>query len=208
MDVQRLIDFLKTKFFWIPVSMVILIYGMFEVLLYKQIASPELFARSSAILAILGSVLAWIFANTQYGAKSKEDFDKKNFEKFLELFPQNGPAYLFENHWFEKPYPTKIFESYDKLVIFYNQPGKKFSNKDLQNEFDFLMLVLEETFSKISGYTSPIGSDFSGFPDELQMRNRQMYEARSSELNELTKKASSIYRKFVDKWSLFFLINH
>lgn len=208
MDVQPILDFLKTKFFWIPVSVVILIYILFEVLLYKQIASPEVFARASAILAILGSLLAWVFANTQFGAKSREDFDKKNFEKFIELFPQNGPAYLFENHWFEKPYPTKIFEIYDKLTFFYNQPGKKFSNQDLQKEFDDLLLVLEKTISKLSGYTSPVGSDYSGFPVELQMSDRQLYESRSRELNELTKEAGSLYRKFVDKWSLFFLINH
>lgn len=81
-------------------------------------------------------------------------------------------------------------------------------NITLQNEFTELMSDLENTFEKIGGYTSHVSQGMSGFPVELQMINRRLYETRAHELNELTKKTSKKYREFVNKWSSFFLIPH
>lgn len=80
--------------------------------------SAEILARISAVAGILGAILSWIFANTQFGAKAREEVDKKNFEKFLKMFPPNGTIAIFENHWFEKPFSSSIFSNYDQLVDF------------------------------------------------------------------------------------------
>lgn len=208
MDTRRFFGFLGSKFFWVPTLVFAAAYGVAETLLFHGFISEAMMARMSAIGAFLLSTLAWIFANTQYGQKVREEVDKNNFQKFLELMPQQGMMRLFQDQWFEHRFPTKIFENYDRFCAFYVQPGKKFLNPDLQEEFSKLHRELDGLFEKLSGFTSAMGDGESGFPVELIMYNENLYRERARELNELSTRVATVYRVFVDKWTNHFSIPH
>jgi hypothetical protein len=178
----------------------------------KEIVPPELLARMFAGLAILGNILIWTFANTQFDEideeKAKKEIDRLNFQKFLELMPPGGLIDTFENHWFEKRFPTKIVHEYDEFNSFYNQPGKTFLDEELENDINEFRLKLDLSFEKITGYTSSEKNGESGFPTEMIMYEEERFRERAKEINELTKDAAQEYRKLVDKWASFFSIPH
>ena len=202
------IKFLYSKVAIVFVILFLIGWALIEVLVAYKFISEQLLSRLSLVGGMLGTALLFLF--TEWKGHNAEDIeiDKNNFKKFLQMLPPSGAISVFENHWFQSNFPSKIFSEIDTVNSFYSQPGRDFLDAEINSDVKKFLDNMNDTVGKITGYTSFVDADTAGFPVELKMYDRGLYEKRADKLNTLTKITAKQYRTLVDKWSKKLKISH
>jgi hypothetical protein len=208
----QVLHFTKQFIFSKAAAIILLIavfgFGVVEAALRFGWVAPGVLTRANYAIGLLVGCLGFFYKEWKENSKGTVDIDRTNFQKFLKKLPPRGAMAIFEEHYFEKPFSNHLVSQIENVLDYYRQPGKRFLDHELEAEMTSLLGSLETSLGKIVNYTVMIDENVGGFTNEFRLGNRELYEARARELNELTRATAANYRRLVDAWSKKLLLPH